>query len=98
MYILCETHIYQKIWKMGGLRSKPPKIYKFVILTNNITPPSVRILHSGRRLAFFILLFPVAFSYLSVNTCAMGESEDTTSVLSPPVRDLRAMSSARMNS
>lgn len=80
------------------MRGKPPKIYKFVILTNNITPPAVRILHSGRQFVFFILLFPVAFSYLSVNTCAMGESEDTTSVLSPPVRDLRAMSSARMNS
>lgn len=98
MYILCEAHIYQKIWKMGGLRSKPPKIYKFVILTNNITPPRCANFAQQAVICLFILLFPVAFSYLSVNTCAMGESEDTTSVLSPPVRDLRAMSSARMNS
>lgn len=98
MYILCETHIYQNIWKMGGLRGKPPKIYKFVILTNNITLPAVRILHSRRRLAFLSCYFLSQLLYLSVNTCAMGESEDTTSVLSPPVRDLRAMSSARMNS
>ena len=60
MYILCETNIYQNVWKMGGLRGKPPKIYNFVILTNDMTPPAVRILHSGRRFAFFILLFPVA--------------------------------------
>ena len=32
------------------------------------------------------------------NTRAMGESEETTSVFSPSLRELRAMSSARMNS